>query len=104
MPVFRWIPEEEAWLEARVIADDGQSDTNNKQWLRKLVADFQNTFLFIPRRNPGGMMETRDELAARWKDIPRVCTLLFLLQGHLMRGLLGARESNGGYRTTKTLY
>lgn len=86
MLLFRWTPEEEAWLEAHIIADGGQSDTNNKQWLKNIVIDFKDTFRPVARRTSGGVTETQDELVTRWKEIPRVCTLLFSRQHYLMRG------------------
>lgn len=72
MPPFRWTPEEEAWLETQIIADDGQSGTNDKLWLDSLVTDFQIAFPFVSRVKHDGKLETETELIARWKDIPRV--------------------------------
>ena len=75
---FRWTPEEEAWLEARIILDNGQSNTTNKAWLKSLVADFKLQFPFVPRPTSSGALETQDELKVRWNEIQRVHGLILL--------------------------
>lgn len=72
MPVFRWLQAEEAWLEARIIADGGLSDVSNKTWIKSLVSDFQVQFPRMRRINLCGVTETEDEVIVRWQEVPRV--------------------------------
>lgn len=74
-PPFRFLAEEEAFLEARIIADDVKSGKNNKEWYNSLVEGFQDEFPCGPRTLPNGLVETQGELMMRWKNVPRVSAI-----------------------------
>lgn len=74
-PVFKWLPEEQAWLESQVIADNGHSSTKDRHWLNSLVEEFTNRFPCVAHEILDGILETPGQMQMRWKDIPIVRTV-----------------------------
>ncbi|EIM92832.1 WD40 repeat-like protein [Stereum hirsutum FP-91666 SS1] len=69
---FRWLPDEEAWLESRIIANHGISDTTDRIWIQGLIEDFKAQFPCVLRTQKTGRRETEREMMMRWAEIPRM--------------------------------
>lgn len=67
--LFRWLQQEEAWLERRIIADQGNLHNIDK---KSIVADFRREFPCVPHTKRDGGVETEEEMMTRWKQIPKV--------------------------------
>lgn len=80
-PQFRWLADEETWLEDRVIGDGGRSKATDHAWTDTIVSAFQTRFPRASRVQHDGKMESSGEVDIRWRDVPRVrvCCLIFLL-------------------------
>lgn len=95
-PQFRWLPDEEAWLEDRVITNQGQSDATDRVWVNRLIDDFKIRFPRTARTQKDGQKETEREMLMRWAEIPRVShsrgTLLLTENMTLSNALVESKE------------
>lgn len=69
---LRFPPEQEAWLESRVVENNGRSKPSDKPWVQGIVHDFRLRFLWHAMALDGGA-ESDAELLLQWQDVFRVC-------------------------------